>query len=438
MKRRFMSVLLSLLLMVSAIAGAPTVVHAASKPSSWAVQTVSEAKELGLATAALTNDYSAATTRLEFCKATVNLLRRHGYDTTSVTPHAFADSNDPDIGIAAALGITSGTDKVKNLFSPDRQLNREEAATLLNNVLSVVGMRADTASVAWTDATGMSSWAVQPANDMYNHGIMSGMDTTKLVFSPKSSYTHEQSIITLLKVWKYINNGYTPFDRTELREATNNIELVEGVKTVMPESDENILISADETNMRYTFDNNGVTIEDFAVGDKFVIYPSESLPGGAAGVIEDIQYNGDQAVIKSGEVKFSDIVEVMDISDAVPITSSMITEFGDGVTLLGGTQNQVVNNGMNTRAIGISGIVQNQAAYAGTSTIAAIPVASDTSGGIRLKVDKEINSGMNVEGYLEFNPTFIADFDLRRGWLGIPTGVHSFEVAIDILHQPNN
>jgi hypothetical protein len=188
--------------------------EAQSEASDWAVESVREADLLELTTPELLNNFNAPTTRLEFCRAIVNLLRQYGYNINAVEPNIFADTNDTDVGIAAALGITSGTDLTKNLFSPDDPLTREQAVTLLNKVLDVIKKHIENQPVAWTDAADISSWALQSADNMYICGVISGTDTTKLVFSPKATYTHEQSIVTLLQMWKFIS----PTDDTETED----------------------------------------------------------------------------------------------------------------------------------------------------------------------------------------------------------------------------
>jgi hypothetical protein len=175
-----------------------------SAPSSWAAEAVKTADSLGLSTNELSAGYQDTTTRAEFCRAAVNFLRKYGYDVDSVTPKLFADTTDKDIGIAAALGITSGTDTAKNLFSPDNTLTREQAATMLRNVMNVIGAKYDTTAVNWTDAKDISSWAKEASDIMYSAKIMGGTSTTALVFSPKTPYTHEQSIITLVNLWNYV------------------------------------------------------------------------------------------------------------------------------------------------------------------------------------------------------------------------------------------
>ncbi|GHU96872.1 hypothetical protein FACS1894208_11980 [Clostridia bacterium] len=193
-----------IMVIATLLSSTPLNVSAADTPSSWVQASVDRAKSLGLATVDLTNGYQAATTRAEFCRAAVNFLRKYGYDVDSITPKLFEDTADKDIGIAAALTITSGTDTAKNLFSPDGTLTREQAATMLRNVMNVIG--ADTTpptGVLWADAKDISSWAQAAADVMYSAKVMGGTSTTTLVFSPKTPYTHEQSIVTLVNLWEY-------------------------------------------------------------------------------------------------------------------------------------------------------------------------------------------------------------------------------------------
>ena len=176
-----------------------------SKPSSWAVDRVNTASAIGLVTDDLANGYQAATTRAEFCRAVINFLRVYGHNVEDVTPKLFSDTSDKDIGIAAALGITSGTDTEKNLFSPNQPLTREQAATMLRIVMNVADMDvAPSSAVAWTDAPSIASWAREAADLMYTRGIMGGTSTSALVFSPKTVYTHEQAISTILSLWEAV------------------------------------------------------------------------------------------------------------------------------------------------------------------------------------------------------------------------------------------
>ena len=176
-----------------------------SLPANWAIEKVQTADKLGLITPEMRGAYQSHTTRAEFCRAAVNLLRKYGYDVDSVTPKMFSDAADRDIGIAASLGISSGTNSEKNLFSPDNPLTRQEAATMLRNVLDVLGVSTiPPPGILWTDAKDIADWAQSAADVMYGAKIMGGTSSTELVFSPKTPYTHEQSIVTLINLWEYV------------------------------------------------------------------------------------------------------------------------------------------------------------------------------------------------------------------------------------------
>jgi hypothetical protein len=180
--------------------------------SEWAVEPVKTAIDLGLVTRELQSGYKSNTTRAEFCRAAVNFLEKY-YGKTSaavlqergLTAKTFADTTDATIGAAAALGITSGTDAAKNLFSPDVALTREQAATMLNNVMKALEIDvSNPPNASFTDIANASDWAQGAINSMFARGIMSGTSTTEKVFSPKSPYTHEQSIMTFNNLWNHL------------------------------------------------------------------------------------------------------------------------------------------------------------------------------------------------------------------------------------------
>lgn len=181
-------------------------------PSSWSYDAYAEAADKGLITPEINLDYHGETNRAEFCRAAVNFIEKY-YNKPIITvlkeralnPLMFTDTDDEAICAAAALGITSGTDAVKNLFSPNGPITREQAATMLVNTLKALGANFDTKSTAWSDASSLSSWAVDSVNTMYSVGIMSGTSAKTPTFSPKSLYTHEQTIVTLNGLWNYLH-----------------------------------------------------------------------------------------------------------------------------------------------------------------------------------------------------------------------------------------
>jgi hypothetical protein len=179
----------------------------------WSAPEVTSAIKRGIATEELLDDFGADTTRAEFCRAAVNFLERYYnmpvediLEERGLEAQIFADTDDPAIAAAAALGITAGTDISRNLFSPGLPLTREQAATMLKRTLDVIGAEVESEKVGWTDAGDISSWAAEAIDIVFASGIMGGTSTVSLVFSPKRPYTHEQSIVTFNRLWSYITN----------------------------------------------------------------------------------------------------------------------------------------------------------------------------------------------------------------------------------------
>lgn len=180
--------------------------------SDWELTATKSATTRGLATEELLTDFKANTTRAEFCHAAVNLIERYyGIPISTILEEhglqakKFADTDDPAIGAGVALGITAGTDAEKNLFSPNGELMREQAATMLKRTLDVIGAEVDSEAVVWTDSGDISNWASEAIGAIYSVGVMGGISTESLVFSPKTPYTHEQSIVTLNRLWDYLH-----------------------------------------------------------------------------------------------------------------------------------------------------------------------------------------------------------------------------------------
>ncbi|WP_066499247.1 S-layer homology domain-containing protein [Abyssisolibacter fermentans] len=181
-------------------------------PSSWAYDAYAEAANKGLIIPEINVNYRGETSRVDFCRAAVNFIEKY-YNKTimdvlkerDLNLFTFKDTDDEAIRAAAALGITSGTDVVKKLFSPDASITREQAATMLVNILKTLEVNFDTKPVMWSDAQALSPWALDSVNAIYNAGVMKGTCETKLDFSPKLPYTHEQTIVTLNGLWNYLN-----------------------------------------------------------------------------------------------------------------------------------------------------------------------------------------------------------------------------------------
>lgn len=206
MKKQILSAILTIAMMFTATVPA---LAASNQPSSWAAQGIARANELNLVTDEMNKNFQSPTTRAEFCRLIARFLIIW-YDAPidyivpafGLEPVDFNDTNEYMIRAAAALGITSGTGNGN--FSPDATLTREQAAGMLRNTLTAIGVdTANPTKVAWADEAEISAWAREATDVMYAAKIMSGTGTNPLTFSPKSPYTHEQAVITVLNLWDY-------------------------------------------------------------------------------------------------------------------------------------------------------------------------------------------------------------------------------------------
>lgn len=179
--------------------------------SDWARAGVISALTKGFVPADIQNNYTNVITRAEFCRMAISWLEYvEGKNIDAVlsekglsrNENAFSDTNDPAILAAYALGITNGvaapSDTAPGVFDPNGQFNREQAAVMVMNTCRAYGANIENPPTSdFTDLNTASSWAVHGINFVRANGIMSGTVATPPAFSPKSTYTKEQSIITL-------------------------------------------------------------------------------------------------------------------------------------------------------------------------------------------------------------------------------------------------
>jgi hypothetical protein len=170
--------------------------------SAWARAGITSAITKGFVPSDIQSHYTNEITRAEFCRMAVKWVEHAvGKNIEAVLsekglsrePDAFADTNDPDILAAYALGITNGTGL--GVFSPNAQFTREQAAAMITNTCRAIGANADNAPASgFADIEKASSWAASGIDFVRVNGIMQGTGDNN--FSPKANYTREQGIIT--------------------------------------------------------------------------------------------------------------------------------------------------------------------------------------------------------------------------------------------------
>ena len=164
-------------------------------PSGWAAQEVQRANSLELVPDALNTAYQGHTTRAEFCALAVSLYESINGEITGRT--TFADTKDVNVEKMASLGIVSGTGS--NKFNPNGELTREQAAAILSRLASELGCPLDDFAPSFADNSKISNWAVSDVGKVQFGGIMGGTGNDN--FNPQGKYTHEQSIVTAIRIW---------------------------------------------------------------------------------------------------------------------------------------------------------------------------------------------------------------------------------------------
>lgn len=200
--------LLSLILS-AALLSAAACASADNAPSEWAKADIGEAETLGIVPDDFTADWMSPIKRAEFCTLAYNSLQQllGGLpELPIVSP--FKDTDSREVAYLNALGVING--KSKTEFAPNDLLTREEAAAILDRAAKLAGIDTDGTirnDIAYADDAQISDWARTGVYNMYAVGIMKGTDKG---FEPKSSYTVEQSIVTLMRTVRLFPSAAAP------------------------------------------------------------------------------------------------------------------------------------------------------------------------------------------------------------------------------------
>ena len=148
----------------------------------------------------LQSDFRENATREEFCVLTYCFLMKIGKinpDTVYESP--FPDESDNSVAALSMLGIIKGTSDTA--FSPEKELTREEAATILDRLdtfLNETDGETAAPDELYTDDAALSDWARESVYRMREKAVLIGKDGEN--FAPRDNFTLEQSITALLRL----------------------------------------------------------------------------------------------------------------------------------------------------------------------------------------------------------------------------------------------
>lgn len=118
----------------------------------------------------------------------------------------FSDTTREEVSLLGTAGIISGYED--GTFKPNNSITREEASMLLYKTAQYIGYNDfyedyKLSDYKYVDDEEIGEWAKEAVYQMNKAEIMTGMGDD--MFSPKSNYTNEQSISTIMRLYDLQN-----------------------------------------------------------------------------------------------------------------------------------------------------------------------------------------------------------------------------------------
>lgn len=168
-------------------------------PSKWAIEDISYAENRNMLDG-IKPSWKQAITREQFCILSFNMLDCSTVRQWDYT-RFFTDTDNEKISALHNDGIISG--RGNGIFDAKDTITREEAATILYNLSTKMGIDTDSilsTLVAYADDDKISQWAKDKVYNMRKINVMNGTDAG---FLPKDNITVEQTVSVLVRLCKY-------------------------------------------------------------------------------------------------------------------------------------------------------------------------------------------------------------------------------------------
>ena len=200
-----------------------------SSASLWSVPEIEKAAALNLLTYELTDKFKEDITRLEFAKLAYRFIATYAEPLSDSRLGAwsavdsfidqrnlrqeynsaeFSDCTFDEVKFLTATGIIRGMGD--GTFMPDEKLSRQQAATILFRMADFLGERMSyriNDGAYFDDEDAISDWAYSSVITTHKMNIMQGISDR--IFSPDGTYTSEQAIATMVRLYDYIQETYT-------------------------------------------------------------------------------------------------------------------------------------------------------------------------------------------------------------------------------------
>lgn len=173
--------------------------------SDWSADYIVKAKDLAFLDDVTDIVYKENITREKFCEIVYNMLdRTMNIEWKKVSANPFEDTTNEKVFSLYSEGIING--KGGKTFAPDDILTREESATILYRLAEYMKLDMPQSTYSedieyYADKDMISQWAFNAVFYMKEMGIMVGTSDTE--FSPKGTYTAEQAIATIIRLYNH-------------------------------------------------------------------------------------------------------------------------------------------------------------------------------------------------------------------------------------------
>ena len=171
-------------------------------PSVWAMDAVARSIKGNFLPSYMQTQYQKPITREDFCTIVYEWLKLKKVELEMYDAKThFKDTENHSVNVLFELGIINGKDN--ELFGPTDQITREQAASILNRLLSLFENNMPTILYTFADDLSISNYARNSVYNMYEKNIMNGIGDE--LFAPQDTFTKEQAIVTLIRLNDYMS-----------------------------------------------------------------------------------------------------------------------------------------------------------------------------------------------------------------------------------------
>ena len=174
------------------------------------------ATQLTLIPEDLTDFYQTPISRMEFCRLAMQAIRQKtGLTNEELVEQyrlpgvltTFSDCTDPDVLAAAAIGVVYGPGD--GTFRPGQHITRQDAAVLLMQAAAALDLPiTEGDGLLYRDMDRIAlyaqpavNWVSRVRDSVSANAVMGGVGDGR--FDPLASYTREQAILTLLRMFRW-------------------------------------------------------------------------------------------------------------------------------------------------------------------------------------------------------------------------------------------